>query len=949
MSDPVIIQLSESDATVRRIRARQNNQQQQQQQPDNRDEEATQNSVRSRKHKPEVRAGQLSECSAVALLLVFVFLLWIVVLISVKQLTISRPGHFNFVRARKHLERITSVGPRTVGSPENEITTVNYLLDQIEQIRNESNTGPHSITVDVQRPTGCFAYMCYDRVTNIAVKLEPQMNAQHFMLANCHFDSVANSPGASDDAVSCSVMLEVLHSLANLSTPLKHGVIFLFNGAEETILQGSHGFITQHPWARQVRAFVNLDAAGVGGKELVFQTGPKNPWLIQAYARAAVHPFATVVGQEIFQSGLIPSDTDFRIFRDYGNIPGIDLAFIDNGYLYHTKYDTPDRIHNDSIQRAGDNILSVLKHLTMSDELANSTEYRDGNMVFFDVLGLTMVIYTVHVGTIINYTAAIAAVIYLAVKCLLTSIVGCNVKKCPISSLHRSATGCAVARHILCAAGRYMCNLACAVIVVFLSWFFSLLVVWFVAWLVTKMGRSMFWYSHFYAAVCLYGSAAVGIILLTHTLAKNWCYRKRHFHCCAERMARFQMVPGRNADACCWNPCSDASTRDRSLLCCPSVSRVDLAEVFFDVSLLFWCVVLFFLTRRGWCSAYVPMMMVVFPLITKLLLTKLFRAKGASLQYSILYLMGLAVPYVYIMFLIRVIFEVFTPILGRRADQTPPDIIMAALVTVATIILSSYFIHFIYLSRSTKWILVVLGSVFMLMFVLVSFGVFFPYSANPSSPRPKRVFVQHITRRFHALNGSLESSDSGFCINDQDYTGMKHITPHIPQINDSIRTHCQDYIPYYGFPSESWYLPVPEVSPKAPLEFQLLSRKEITQGFLRIIFEVKGPSHMSLHLRLHAGASLFSSSFGGRMVYHDRGYFIFYSHGLNAPTWTFWFEIMHKSSDASPDEGLFSLAISAHYFSGSDGRSEPLETLLEIFPDWAFTSSWISTYHMYRF
>lgn len=43
--------------------------------------------------------------------------------------------------------------------------------------------------------------------------------------------------GASDDAVSCAVMLEVLHSLANQSTPLRHGVIFLFNGAEENILQ----------------------------------------------------------------------------------------------------------------------------------------------------------------------------------------------------------------------------------------------------------------------------------------------------------------------------------------------------------------------------------------------------------------------------------------------------------------------------------------------------------------------------------------------------------------------------------------------------------------------------------------------------------------------------------------------------------------------------------------
>lgn len=94
---------------------------------------------------------------------------------------------------------------------------------------------------------------------------------------------------------------------------------------------------------------------------------------------AAKHPFASVVGQEVFQSGIIPSDTDFRIYRDFGNIPGethlakktknfhlkifltfptvcfpgIDLAFIENGFIYHTKYDTADRILTDSIQRAG--------------------------------------------------------------------------------------------------------------------------------------------------------------------------------------------------------------------------------------------------------------------------------------------------------------------------------------------------------------------------------------------------------------------------------------------------------------------------------------------------------------------------------------------------------------------------------------------------------------------
>jgi hypothetical protein len=42
----------------------------------------------------------------------------------------------------------------------------------------------------------------------------------------------------------------------------------------------------------------------------------------QIYAESVPYPYGNVIGEELFQSGVLPSDTDFRIFRDYGHLKG---------------------------------------------------------------------------------------------------------------------------------------------------------------------------------------------------------------------------------------------------------------------------------------------------------------------------------------------------------------------------------------------------------------------------------------------------------------------------------------------------------------------------------------------------------------------------------------------------------------------------------------------------
>lgn len=211
----------------------------------------------------------------------------------------------------------------------NEVVAVEILRNQIFGIIKDKNP-VHSIEIDVQVASGSFPLFTmitvYQNIQNVIVRLSPaNQTAPYSLLLNSHFDSVPISPGGGDSCTFVAVMMETLRVMSKSPTPFTNNVIFLFNGAEENGLHGSHAFITQHKWANSVKAFINMDAAGSGGREVLFQSTKRNQWMMNYYNRHAPHPMSTSLGEEIFQSGAVPSDTDFRIFRDFGKIPGSDI------------------------------------------------------------------------------------------------------------------------------------------------------------------------------------------------------------------------------------------------------------------------------------------------------------------------------------------------------------------------------------------------------------------------------------------------------------------------------------------------------------------------------------------------------------------------------------------------------------------------------------------------
>jgi Peptidase family M28 len=261
-------------------------------------------------------------------------------------------------------------------------------------------------TTELQTGIACNDFGECGSPTNI-IATRGEVSAKDAVMLAAHYDSVPAGPGASDDGVGVANLLEIARVLTVLPAP-RHPVVLLVTDGEEAGLLGASLFTREHPLAKRIWAAVNMEARGVSGPSLMFETGTANDWLMRLYGKHTLEPISNSLCYVIYK--MLPNNTDFTVFKA-ASYQGFNFAFIGDVAHYHTPLDSFENASPTTVQHQGANALSALL------ALANSADINPpaADSMFYDVFARTVIVWPI--GAVLP--AAIAALVLLLAAAIL--------------------------------------------------------------------------------------------------------------------------------------------------------------------------------------------------------------------------------------------------------------------------------------------------------------------------------------------------------------------------------------------------------------------------------------------------------------------------------------------------------------------------------------------------
>lgn len=288
---------------------------------------------------------------------------------------------FSAVRAEAILRDLLQENqPHVAGSPQNLI-----VRDRIVEHLRAAGYQP-----EIQSLYHCNARngACSPVDNIIAVKSGAE--GKQALMLSAHYDSSWAGPGAADSGAGVAALLEIARMSADFPA-FENDVVFLFPDSEENGLIGADAFAAHHPLFVKVRAVVNLEARGVSGPSVMFETGAGNRSLIRVFSKNVQRPVANSLTYEMYRR--MPNDTDFSVYRQEGRT-GLNFAFTQGVAAYHSRVDDTDHLDLGSLQHHGDNAWSMLQALA-DRNLARLPSREDAG--YMDLFASTLLHYPVSI------------------------------------------------------------------------------------------------------------------------------------------------------------------------------------------------------------------------------------------------------------------------------------------------------------------------------------------------------------------------------------------------------------------------------------------------------------------------------------------------------------------------------------------------------------------------
>ncbi|EDW01017.1 GH20688 [Drosophila grimshawi] len=809
-----------------------------------------------------------------------------------------KPGQFIAERAQRLLYSYDQIGPKVVGSIANEVLTVAFLLDEVENVRASMRSDLYDLEVDVQQPSGAYMHWnmvnMYQGVQNVVVKLSTRSStSESYLLLNSHFDSKPSSPGSGDDGTMVIVMLEVLRQMAISDQSFQHPIVFLFNGAEENPLQASHGFITQHKWAKNCKALLNLEVAGSGGRELLFQSGPNHPWLMQYYNQHAKHPFATTMAEEIFQSGILPSDTDFRIFRDYGNLPGLDMAQIGNGYVYHTIFDNYENVPAKSIQNTGENVLPLVRAFANANEMYDTEAHREGHAVFFDYMGLFFVVYSKTTGIVLN--SCIAAVSLLLVGISLW-------RMAHVSELSL----CQVLIWFAIILGLHIVGVALCLGLPLLM-----------AVLFDAGNHSLTYFTSNWLMLGLFVCPAIIGLSLPTTL--YFSFRKNQ-----------------------------------------NVSHSHHVHMSLHAHCVVLALAAIILTAISLRTPYLCMISMLF-YSAALIINLLSKLHDRNYYWVLITQILQLMPFCYFCYLFYMFLVVLIPMMGRNGSSLNPDLLIALLCGLGTFFALGFVSPLINMFHWSKFVMLGLGIITFIFSMIAVSDVGFPYRPKTNVMRVNFLHVRRIFYEYDG-SVSLSDSGYYFDFQDRRLNYPLEDTSVDLKDLTGIEEHCDKElmcgVPCFNHrwckarSTAHWLPREQEVKIPGNSSLVLLSKTILPSGTAaRYEFELSGPPHMGLFIQPLEGVSVEDWSFIRNLLdepeKYKLPYQIFFSYGKDKTPLKFHIDFAKPTGDFNVP--IFELGVAWHYVSYDFERDSAGLQFIADFPDFVHVMEWPTLYKRYVF